>query len=110
MEGRGTDVYVDEAGLNRTSFRDRAKANKMSMKEDNMFDISFKSGDMVYSGWVNPSQKLNDSGTPVSFHVVLNDTSFGYLSYRDCKWMINEDRPDELVELVGEQIEKHYQL
>jgi hypothetical protein len=78
--------------------------------ETNIFDISFKAGEATYKGWVNPSDKLNEEGSPVSFHVVLNETSFGYLSYRDCKWMINEDRPAKLVELIGKQIEKHYQL
>ena len=80
------------------------------MTEDNIFDISFQAGDMMYKGWVHPSDKLNDSGKPVSFLVVLNDTSFGYLSYNNCRWTINEDRPDNLVELVGKQIEKHYQF
>ena len=78
--------------------------------EDKIFDISFEFDNKQYKGWVNPSDDLNDSGTPVSFHVVLNDTSFGYLSYKDCNWMINEERPEELVKLAGKQIEKHYQL
>jgi hypothetical protein len=76
--------------------------------EDNIFDINFEEDGKQYKGWVNPSDKLNDSGTPVSFHVVLNDTSFGYLSFRDCLWMVNEQRPAELVQSVGKQIEKHY--
>ena len=76
--------------------------------EDNMFDISFEVDGMSYSGWVNPSEKLTDTGKPVSFHVVLNDTSFGYLSFHDCTWTINEDRPASLVKKVGEAIEKHY--
>lgn len=80
------------------------------MMEDNIFNISFVYGDVVYKGWVNPSDKLNESGTPVSFHVVLNDVSFGYLSYNDCLRTINEDRPELLVKLAGKQIEKHYQL
>ena len=78
--------------------------------EDKIFDISFELDNKQYKGWVNPSDDLNDSGTPVSFHVVLNDTSFGYLSYRDCNWMINEERPEGLVKLAGKQIEKHYQF
>jgi hypothetical protein len=78
--------------------------------EDHIFDISFDYDNKQYKGWVNPSDDLNDSGTPVSFHVVLNETSFGYLSYKDCKWMINEERPGGLVKLVGKEIEKHYQL
>jgi hypothetical protein len=78
--------------------------------EDNIFDILFEFDNKQYKGWVNPSDKLNGAGTPVSFHVVLNDTSFGYLSFKDCKWMVNEERPAGLVKLVGKQIEQHYQL
>jgi hypothetical protein len=80
------------------------------MTEDNIFNISFETGDVAYKGWVNPSKKLNESGAPVSFHVVLNDVSFGHLSCKDCQWMVNEDRPEILVKLAGKQIEKHYQL
>ena len=78
--------------------------------EDKIFDISFEFDNRKYSGWVNPSEEVNVSGAPVSFHVVLDDTSFGYVSFRDCKWMVNEERPEGLVKQVGKQIEKHYQL
>ncbi len=76
-------------------------------QEGNIFDIAFNAGEQEYKGWVNPSDKINESGTPVSFHVVLNDVSFGYLSFQDCQWIINEERPSALVKLVGKQIEKH---
>jgi hypothetical protein len=78
--------------------------------EDNIFDISFEFDNKQYKGWVNASDDLNDSGTPVSFHVVLDDVSFGYLSFQECNWMIDEERPEGLVKQVGKQIEKHYQL
>ena len=78
--------------------------------EDKIFDISFEFENRQYKGWVNPSDDLNESGAPVSFHVVLDDTSFGYLSYRDCNWMVNEERPEGLIRQVGKQIEKRYQL
>jgi len=78
--------------------------------EDNIFDISFEFDNKRYKGWVNPSDDLNDSGTPVSFHVVLDGVSFGDLSFQDCNWMIDEERPEGLVKQIGKQIEKHYQL
>ena len=78
--------------------------------EDNIFDISFTHDGKEYNGWVNPSEKLNDTGAPVSFHVVLNNVSFGYLSFRDCNWIINEDRPPELVKKTGKEIEKHFRF
>jgi hypothetical protein len=59
---------------------------------------------------VNPSKKKDENGKPASFHVVLDGVSFGYLSVNDCKWTINEDRPSSLVERVGSEIEKKYQL
>ena len=78
--------------------------------EDNIFDIEVDYDNKQLKGWVNPSEKQNDAGIPVSFHVVLNDTSFGHLSLVDCKWLVNEERPAELVRKIGKEIEKHYQI
>ena len=78
--------------------------------ENRIFDISFENDGKKYSGWVNPSDKMNGNGIPVSFHVVLDGTSFGYLSINNCKWTINEERPSSLIEAVGREIEKKYQL
>ena len=78
--------------------------------ENRIFDISFENDGKRYSGWVNPSDKINENGIPVSFHMVLDGTSFGYLSFNDCKWTINEERPSSLIEAVGHEIEKKYQL
>jgi hypothetical protein len=78
--------------------------------EDKIFDITFEQDGIKYTGWVNPSEKLNAAGFPVSYHVVLNNVSFGYLSFNDCKWSINEERPAALVKLVGKQIEEYYKL
>ena len=71
------------------------------------FDIGFSHEGQQYSGWVNPSDKLNAEGKPISFHVVLNDVSFGYVSYNG-SWKVNEARPHALVECVEEQIERYY--
>lgn len=76
--------------------------------EKNIFDIAFEVDGIKYTGWVNPSDKLTDSGMPASFHVVLNETSFGYLSYNNDEWTVNEDRPEELTKRVGKEIERHY--
>jgi hypothetical protein len=78
--------------------------------DEKIFDISFRNDGRQYKGWVNPSDKMNENGKPLSFHVVLNNVSFGYLSYHNCKRSINEERPYSLVEAVGHEIEKHYQL
>jgi hypothetical protein len=76
--------------------------------ENNIIDISFEHDGTKYSGWVNPSDKVNESGFPASFHVVLNDTSFGYVSNNNDEWTANEDRPAALITEVGKAIEKHY--
>lgn len=76
--------------------------------ESEIFDIEFMHEGRQYRGWVNPSDKLNDEGKPVSFHVVLNDVSFGYLSYSNGAWKVSETRPSQLVELAGAEIEKYY--
>ena len=78
--------------------------------QEQKFDISFELDDKRYKGFVNPTGEVNDQGVPASFHVILNDMSFGDLSFSNCKWTINEKRPAGLVSLVGKQIEKHYQL
>ncbi|MEJ0103641.1 MAG: hypothetical protein WDO19_14285 [Bacteroidota bacterium] len=78
--------------------------------EEDIFDIEFSDNGQLYKGWVNPSDKLGKDGQPVSFHVVLNNVSFGYLSFHNCVWTINEDRPAGLVQKAGEEIEKHFAL
>jgi len=78
------------------------------MNEEKIFDIEVESEGTTYRGWVNPSDKLDDDGFPVSFHVVLNQTSMGYLSLNNGKWSADEQRPAKLVNAVGEQIARHY--
>ena len=78
--------------------------------DEKIFDIAFIHEGRKYKGWVNPSDKLNEKGTPSSFHVVLNDTSFGDLSFQNCVWTVTEERPANLVRAVGKQIEKHFQF
>jgi hypothetical protein len=78
--------------------------------EDKIFDISFECDGKKYTGWVNPSDKTDENGKPVSFHVVLDGVSFGYLSFDNCAWTINEERPSSLIRSVGHEIEKKYQL
>jgi len=51
------------------------------MNEEKIFDIEVECDGKFYKGWANPSDKLNDDGLSVSFHVVLNEISFGYLSF-----------------------------
>jgi hypothetical protein len=80
------------------------------MEEDRIFDISFQCDGRQYKGWVNPSEKTDKTGRPASYHVVLEGVYFGNLSINNCKWGINEDRPDSLTEAVGREIEKYYQL
>ena len=79
------------------------------MNEDKIFDIEVQNDGTAYTGWVNPSDKLNEDGFPVSFHVVLNQTSFGHLSLNNGVWSADEQRPAALVEALGEQIARHYQ-
>jgi len=78
--------------------------------DDIIFDIVFETEGKQYKGWVNPSDKETKNGQPVSFHVVVEGTSFGYLSFENCKWSANEQRPAEMVEAIGKAIEKKYKL
>ncbi len=77
--------------------------------DDKIFDIAFESDGKQYNGWVNPPDKINDT-LPASFYVILQDTSFGYLSFHNCKWTANEQRPAKLIEAIGKEIEKKYKL
>ena len=79
------------------------------MNEEKIFDIEVETDGTIYTGWVNPSDKRNSDGFPVSFHVVLNQTSLGHLSLNNGVWSADEQRPAALVEAVGEQIARHYQ-
>jgi len=83
---------------------------KLFMQEDRIFDIAFQCDGRQYKGWVNPSKKTHKNGRPTSFRVVLEGVYFGNLSLDNCKWAINEDRPDSLTEAVGREIEKHYRF
>lgn len=76
--------------------------------EDRIFHIQFQVDGKEYTGMVNPTEKLRDDGMPASFHVVLNHVNFGYLSFNQGKWHVNEQRPDDLTEAAGLEIEKHY--
>ena len=76
----------------------------------NAFNISFQINNKEYNGSVEPSDELNDAGAPVLFDVVLNDTSFGHLSFNNCKWTLDEEQPSDLVKAVGKEIEKHFKL
>ena len=86
-----------------------SKQNGTTMNEEKIFDIEVQNDGTTYTGWVNPSDKLNDDGFPASFHVVLNRTSMGYLTLNHGKWSADEQRPAELIEAVGEQISRYYQ-
>jgi hypothetical protein len=76
--------------------------------ENKIFNIAFEADGIKYTGWANPSDKLNDDGMPASFHVVLNEISFGYVSHNNGEWTVNEDRPAKLTEQVGKAIAMKY--
>ena len=80
------------------------------MNEEKIFDIEVECDGTNYKGWANPSGKFNDDGLPASFHVVLNETSFGHLSYSNGKWSSDQQRPAALVEAVGEGIRQQYKM
>ena len=80
------------------------------MNEDKIFDIEVECDGTFYRGWANPSDKLSDNNFPVSFHVVLNEVSFGHLSFSNGKWSSDEQRPAELVAAVGEQLQQQYKV
>ena len=78
--------------------------------QDKKFDISFEFDGRSYSGWVSPTKELNEKGQPTTFLVELNGQPMGEISFSNCKWLGNDERPAGLIKLVGKQIEKHFQL
>ena len=79
------------------------------MNEEKIFDIEFECGGKHYKGWVNPSDEINEQEFPVSFHVVLDNVSFGYLSFANGTWSSDEQRPAALVESIGQELQQRYQ-
>lgn len=73
-------------------------------REEKTFDIEFQHDRKNYKGWVIPSGKKNDSGKPVSYHVVLNEVFFGNLTRHNNTWEIDTQRENGLVQAVGEMI------
>ena len=74
--------------------------------EQDYYTIQFDYGGVHYNGRVTPETKA-DQHVPSSWHVVLNDVFFGYLSRQGAHWNVTEQRPHELVQEVGKQIALH---
>ncbi len=64
--------------------------------------ISFSHEGTTYKGWATPSDHVHPDGMPSSYHVVLNETFFGDMSYHDGHWLISEQRPASLVKATGD--------
>ena len=71
-------------------------------------DISLDFNGTHYTGWATPSEKTHENGWPKSFHVVLNETFFGNVSNNDGQWLVDEQRPDGMVDVVGTAIQSKY--
>ncbi|MEP6746298.1 MAG: hypothetical protein ABJB86_01160 [Bacteroidota bacterium] len=74
------------------------------MKES-YYLIAFTYEGIHYEGRVTPDEKVHHSKT-YSYHVVLNEVFFGYLSKNNDHWHVTEQRPAGLVQIVGREIEK----
>jgi hypothetical protein len=86
-----------------------AFASKIFMSH-HYFSIKFNHDDIHYDGIVTPSEKVRDDGTPKSFHVVLTNVLFGNVHHNNGKWAVDEQRPQELTDIVGKNIEKNINL
>jgi hypothetical protein len=71
-------------------------------------DIALDFDGIHYSGWATPAEKHHENGWPKSFHVVLNETFFGNVSFDDGKWLVDEQRPDGMANAVGAAIQSKY--
>jgi hypothetical protein len=57
-----------------------------------------------YTGRISPERK---QGEISSWHVVLNETFFGYLSHDGSEWQVTEQRPNALVQAIGKYINEN---
>lgn len=57
-----------------------------------------------YAGWAEPSRDRHDDGLPKSYAVILNGTFFGNFSCNRGKWVIDQQRPYDLVVAAGERL------
>jgi hypothetical protein len=69
------------------------------------YSIVFDYDGIHYNGLVTPEVKAHQD-KPSSYHVVLNEVFFGYVSRNKNQWQVSEQRPDGLVQKVGKQIEQ----
>lgn len=74
------------------------------------FSVSFTHDGIHYQGRITPSEHRHADGTPKSYHVILNEVLFGNLSLDGSVWAVDERRPQDLVEVVGEQIERRWRV
>jgi hypothetical protein len=74
--------------------------------EQDYYTIQFDYGGTHYEGRVTPEIKMHQQ-SPSSWHVVLNDVFFGYLSKQNSHWNVTEQRSHDLVQEVGKQILLH---
>jgi hypothetical protein len=71
--------------------------------EQDYYTIQFDYDGIHYDGRVTPELKAHQQ-SPSSWHVVLNDVFFGYLSKQGAHWNVTEQRPHALVQEVGKHI------
>jgi hypothetical protein len=74
--------------------------------EKTSISLEFESGGSVYKGWATPSDRLHDDGLPASYVIVLNEVFFGDMSKANGKWVLDEQRPHELITAVAECLSK----
>lgn len=77
------------------------------MRED-YFNIGFDHDGIHYDGIVTPSEKTHEDGSPKSYHVVLNKVLFGNVSFNNIKWVVDEQRPQALTDIVGKCIQEWF--
>ncbi len=66
--------------------------------------IAFDYDQVNYRGWATPAETHHAYALAKSYHVVLNGTFFGEMSYADGHWTVSEQRPKPLVAATGSAI------
>lgn len=76
------------------------------MKE--IFPINFTYHGVRYEGCISSAEMIPGTST-ASYEVVLNNVYFGSMKKDNRRWVVNEQRPPELADLVGFCIDNYFQ-
>lgn len=76
--------------------------------ERNSIPVNFRHAGMTYAGWATPIAEPGAGSDEqiTTWHVVLNQLYFGYMTLQQDHWTVSTQWPQDLIEIVGKELEK----